>query len=328
MDKELPSSLQFQTKISFTRKIWRIGLYLLIMGLCFEVFHYITTAHMYFRKDICKKPLAWKEPLGRLDPSWTPFLTTEELHLTRHSQSKELFQNNLPFGLNNTVFLAAEVLLLLPQQGLPKSIKRLPCRKCIVVGNSFSLRGRGLGQKIDSFDIIIRLNDAPVKGFQEDVGEKTTIRLFFPESALPNPLDNNEEDTLMVLVPFKAEDFIWVKEILRKTPSKTSKGFWKPPPQVWNGKASHLRVLNPFVTYETTYIILKLRKSSQKWSTTGFIALNLALHICHEVSIVGFGYPDINDNVTPVHYYKNDYVSSLRLMPHDIPTEQMWLLNW
>ena len=56
--------------------------------------------------------------------------------------------------------------------------------------------------------LILRLNDAPAKEHKKDVGERTSIRLFFPESALPNPLENNDNNTLMVFVTFKPLDFL------------------------------------------------------------------------------------------------------------------------
>lgn len=60
----------------------------------------------------------------------------------------------------------------------------------------------------------LRLNNAPVRGYEEDVGNKTTMRFFYPESASYNPGLNNEPGTLMVLVPFKPQDLRWLKEIL------------------------------------------------------------------------------------------------------------------
>uniref|UniRef100_A0A8C8SQ16 ST3 beta-galactoside alpha-2,3-sialyltransferase 4 n=1 Tax=Pelusios castaneus TaxID=367368 RepID=A0A8C8SQ16_9SAUR len=195
-------------------------------------------------------------------------------------------------------------------------LSSLRCRRCVVVGNSNSMRGRGFGAIIDSHNIIIRLNNAPVKEHKEDVGEKTSIRLFFPESALPNPLDNNDNETLMVLIPFKSLDFTWVKEVLLKTRNKTTEGFWRQPPTEWKGNASHLRILHPYVTYEATYKLLQLEKLDGKYSTTGIIALNLALHICQEVNVIGFGYPDRTDNSTPVHYYGTEHLSKVRRQAH------------
>lgn len=59
-----------------------------------------------------------------------------------------------------------------------------------------------------------RLNNAPVAGYEDDVGSKTTMRLFYPESAHFNPKQENNPDTLLVLVAFKAMDFHWIETIL------------------------------------------------------------------------------------------------------------------
>lgn len=46
------------------------------------------------------------------------------------------------------------------------------------------------------------------------MGSKTTMRLFYPESAHFNPKVENNPDTLLVLVAFKAMDFHWIETIL------------------------------------------------------------------------------------------------------------------
>lgn len=68
--------------------------------------------------------------------------------------------------------------------------------------------------KVSLSVFLCRLNDAPVRGYEDDVGNKTTMRLFYPESASYNPSMHNDPDTLMVLVPFKQQDLRWLKEIL------------------------------------------------------------------------------------------------------------------
>mmetsp|Transcript_38982 Transcript_38982/g.92330 ORF Transcript_38982/g.92330 Transcript_38982/m.92330 type:complete len:521 (+) Transcript_38982:596-2158(+) len=48
---------------------------------------------------------------------------------------------------------------------------------CAVVGSSGELTGRGLGHEIDRHTAVIRFNDAPTRGFEVDVGSKTTLRV-------------------------------------------------------------------------------------------------------------------------------------------------------
>lgn len=50
-----------------------------------------------------------------------------------------------------------------------------------------------------------RMNAAPIKGFESDVGTKTTHRVLYPESAVD--LDHS---THLVLFPFKIQDLEWL----------------------------------------------------------------------------------------------------------------------
>lgn len=49
---------------------------------------------------------------------------------------------------------------------------------CAIVGNGGSLKLTELGQAIDSHDIVVRINHAPVKGFEKRVGQRTTMRVM------------------------------------------------------------------------------------------------------------------------------------------------------
>ena len=46
--------------------------------------------------------------------------------------------------------------------------------KVCIVGSADSLTGKGLGKVIDSHDIIIRINQPQISGFEEDAGSRVT----------------------------------------------------------------------------------------------------------------------------------------------------------
>jgi len=48
---------------------------------------------------------------------------------------------------------------------------------CAVVSSAGSLKGSGLGQMIDTHDIVLRFNNAPTENHVKDVGQKTSIRI-------------------------------------------------------------------------------------------------------------------------------------------------------
>lgn len=56
------------------------------------------------------------------------------------------------------------------------------CRTCSLVTNSGDLIGSYVGTKIDEADCVIRINNAPTTGFEDDVGRKTTIRIVDGEN--------------------------------------------------------------------------------------------------------------------------------------------------
>ncbi|XP_010792490.1 neurobeachin-like [Notothenia coriiceps] len=89
----------------------------------------------------------------------------------------------------------------------------LDCKTCIIVGNGGILANKSLGQRIDEFDVVVRLNEAPVKGFEKDVGSKTTMRITYPEGAIQKA-ERYEPESLFVLSAFKALDFKWLRHMI------------------------------------------------------------------------------------------------------------------
>ncbi|XP_056622291.1 CMP-N-acetylneuraminate-beta-galactosamide-alpha-2,3-sialyltransferase 4 isoform X2 [Triplophysa dalaica] len=248
------------------------------------------------------------------------FLKLEDFFWRKH-----LSTNSLPYGIKDSELLLLKVLAVVASYSMPANIESLDCRTCVVIGNSFSVKNSSLGETINKYDVVIRLNDAPVRGFQEDVGNKTTLRLFYPESASYDPTIHNDPDTLLVLVPFKHQDLRWLKEILYNE-KRVRKGFWKPPPQIWLGRFSQIRVLDPYFLRVTASELLKISlnpspKQKPVHPTTGILAVFMALNYCDVVHVAGFGYPENRKHQHPIHYYGQDTMKSMKNSFHDLNLE-------
>ncbi|XP_025953100.2 CMP-N-acetylneuraminate-beta-galactosamide-alpha-2,3-sialyltransferase 4 isoform X2 [Dromaius novaehollandiae] len=228
----------------------------------------------------------------------------------------------LPYGTKGSEDVLLR-LLSVTSYAMPESIQSLKCRRCAVVGNGHRLRNSSMGETINTYDVVIRLNNAPVHGYEQDVGSKTTMRLFYPESAHFNPRRENDPDTLLVLVPFKPMDFQWMEAILNDK-KRVRKGFWKQPPLIWDADPEQVRILNPYYMEVTAAKLLNLpMKQPRKKPTTGLLAITLALHFCDLVHIAGFGYPDSANKKQTIHYYEQITLKSMAMSEHNVSHEAL-----
>ncbi|XP_034401984.1 CMP-N-acetylneuraminate-beta-galactosamide-alpha-2,3-sialyltransferase 1-like isoform X1 [Cyclopterus lumpus] len=152
------------------------------------------------------------------------------------------------------------------------------CRSCAVVGNSVNLKKSHYGPLIDFQDVVIRMNRGPTKGYEADVGTRTTHHVMYPESAV-----NLENNTHLVLFAFKILDLEWVTKALSTGFSGSSYA-----PIASNIKANKdlVMVLDPAFM---RYVHEEWLQKKGVYPSTGFMALVLALHICDEVHVFGYG---------------------------------------
>ncbi|XP_034561581.1 CMP-N-acetylneuraminate-beta-galactosamide-alpha-2,3-sialyltransferase 1-like [Notolabrus celidotus] len=152
------------------------------------------------------------------------------------------------------------------------------CRTCAVVGNSGNLKGSHYGALINFQDVVIRMNNGRVEGYEADVGNRTTHRIMYPESAM-----NLENNTHLVLFPFKIQDLLWVTKALTTGFHGTS---YRPVKSKIKANKDLVMVVNPaFMKYvHETWLGKKGR-----YPSTGFMALIMALHICDEIHVFGYG---------------------------------------
>lgn len=221
------------------------------------------------------------------------------------------FMNNVkltrfaqPFGFKEVEGPVMHVLNLLPRTSLPKELNKKSCLRCVVVGNSGIMKNTRLGDVIDNFDIIIRMNDAPVIHFEKDVGSRTTIRLAYPESTFRQK-ENFSPDWLLAIIVYKPLDIVWLYTVVQGKTMKTQEGFWKKIAYAVHKKPEEVRLLSPEVLQMGAELIGNMVAEDTKNKhvpTTGFIAITMALKMCDEVSVVGFGY-DTSKPKSHLHYY-------------------------
>uniref|UniRef100_A0A672GIJ0 CMP-N-acetylneuraminate-beta-galactosamide-alpha-2,3-sialyltransferase 1 n=1 Tax=Salarias fasciatus TaxID=181472 RepID=A0A672GIJ0_SALFA len=204
----------------------------------------------------CRKCLADRDPWFEelMDSSPNPFLSKD------HNTSEDEFEwwRRLQPGrgdfrlYNSTLDRLFEVIP--PTAGVvgPSPGR---CRTCAVVGNSGNLNGSHYGSLIDRNDVVIRMNQGPTEGYEDDVGSKTTHRVMYPHTAVK--LDNSSR---LVFFAYKI---------------------------IKHGSLFvNVMVLNPAFM---KYVHEALLKRKGRYPSTGFITVALSLQICDEVNVFGFG---------------------------------------
>ncbi|XP_055076486.2 CMP-N-acetylneuraminate-beta-galactosamide-alpha-2,3-sialyltransferase 1-like [Misgurnus anguillicaudatus] len=152
------------------------------------------------------------------------------------------------------------------------------CRTCAVVGNSGNLLKSHYGKLIDSHDFVLRINMGPTKGYEQDVGSKTTHRIIYPESAVD--LDNL---THLVLVPFKTLDLHW---LISAFTTKHIKNTYKRVRGTIDADIDRVMIVHPAFM---KYVYDNWSEGRGRYPSTGFLTVILALHICDKVDVFGFG---------------------------------------
>ncbi|XP_068259160.1 lactosylceramide alpha-2,3-sialyltransferase isoform X2 [Nyctibius grandis] len=249
------------------------------------------------------------------------------------NEDEALFKYEPPFGFHKFFDKLKNLLELLPEHDLPEDLKSKHCKRCVVVGSGGILHGSELGHLLNQFDIVIRLNDAPVQGYTDHVGNKTTIRMTYPEGA---PLSEHEYPpaSLFVAVLFKSVDFNWLQAIVKNEtlPLWVRLFFWKEVAEKIPFTSKQFRILNPVIIKETALDILQYPEPRSKfwgWDknvpTIGVTAVVLATHLCDEVSLAGFGY-DLAQPSTPLHYYNNLCMAAMNGQTmHNVTSETKFL---
>lgn len=236
-----------------------------------------------------------------------------------------------PFGVKSQEKIIDILLTATKTYGLGEHLDSKSCVTCVVVGNGGILSNKSLGQRIDEADVVVRLNEAPVKGFEKDVGSKTTMRITYPEGAIQKT-ERYESHSLFVLSAFKALDLKWLRHMVFNQRLRSTDGFWKSVAKSVPRGPSDMRILNPYFIQEASFKLIGLPHNNGQMGrgnipTLGAVAITMALHNCDEVAIAGFGY-NMSTPHAPLHYYEKIRMAAIReSWTHNISKEKEFLVK-
>ncbi|XP_016123577.1 ST3 beta-galactoside alpha-2,3-sialyltransferase 3a isoform X1 [Sinocyclocheilus grahami] len=234
-----------------------------------------------------------------------------------------------PFGVRTQEKIIDHILQATKRYSLGSELDSISCKKCIIIGNGGILFNKSLGSQIDQYDVVVRLNEAPVAGFEKDVGSKTTMRITYPEGAIQKP-ERYEKSSLFVLSAFKPMDFKWLRLMVFNEKLRSMEGFWKSVARVVPREPEDIRILNPYFIQEAAFKFIGLPNNNGLMGrgnipTLGTVAITMALHSCDEVAVAGFGY-DMNTPHAPLHYYEKLIMSAIKeSWTHNISKEKEFL---
>ncbi|XP_015685546.1 alpha-N-acetylgalactosaminide alpha-2,6-sialyltransferase 1 [Protobothrops mucrosquamatus] len=249
-----------------------------------------------------------------------------------------------PFGFMELNFsLVKEVISMLP----PKPYQHIlfarngsqtsKCITCAVVGNGGILNNSRMGKEIDSHDYVFRVSGAVIKGYEKDVGTRTSFYGFTAFSLVTSVmiLGNRGFKKIPAGKEIKylhflegARDYEWLKALLLN--ANVRKGFLdyygpRPRDKFDNFNLDQYFVIHPdFLRYTKNRFLKSKSLEKPYWRiyrpTTGAFLLLTALHLCDQVSAYGYiteGYQKYSD-----HYYDKERKRLIFYTNHDFDLER------
>ena len=253
-----------------------------------------------------------------------PLVWSQELVTTR-----KVFMNENPF---ETSKFRPFMTQLPPSSNLSEilhgsgGLRCSTCDTCAVVGASGSLLNRRHGALINAHEVVIRPNWLRMKGFEDVVGTRTDLNLFFGVEGMIDQFDvaqrklPREQRALGLVTPASdrsVASFFRHMSRMHKNRTRSCRkdctGVYLLSDDVYHRALGELcRATGGGCTWQ--------KATSRMRPSTGFFSVMLAMQLCRKVSLFGL----TTDPCQPFHYYGTPKAQCT----HAIPAENDESVHW
>ncbi|TSL16106.1 Beta-galactoside alpha-2,6-sialyltransferase 2 [Bagarius yarrelli] len=184
---------------------------------------------------------------------------------------------------------------------------------CAVVTSAGAILHSGLGKEIDSHDAVLRFNSAPTKGYERDVGSKTTIRIINSQ-ILANPSHQFNSSSLYKNVTLVAWDPAPYAVNLHKWYKNPDYNLFTPYMKYRKQfPAQPFYILHPKFIWQLWDIIQAntLDNIQPNPPSSGFIGILLMMWLCDEVDVYEY-IPSLRQTDL-CHYHERYYDAACTL---------------
>ncbi|XP_072018574.1 alpha-N-acetyl-neuraminyl-2,3-beta-galactosyl-1,3-N-acetyl-galactosaminide alpha-2,6-sialyltransferase-like [Amphiura filiformis] len=190
------------------------------------------------------------------------------------------------------------------------------CSQCTVVSSSGQLLNRSGGRDIDKSECVIRMNSAPVRGYQDDVGSRTTVRVIGHVNLGKGLHNNTELQKELFGDVHERPDIVIIPWLYAIKINRTTD-------RAWNTAQNLSRTFPDVKFYVLTSEKMNFseeiftkevgisRREAHTWLSTGWMTMLFALDACDSIDLYGLVPEDhcqTHPNDTSLyHYFEPDF---------------------
>jgi len=179
-------------------------------------------------------------------------------------------------------------------KGVPERIaRRVKFKRCAVVGNGGILKSAEFGKAIDAHDVVFRQNQAPTATYEAFVGEKTTFRVLNKKWTQQYSRGDKE------YLPLEKDVYLIASRGIDKIARNLVKAYPQRPDVRVVGLESAVRgavgkLMREFKSKADKCIAKGFKPKGGNTPSSGIISTVMAMSLCDEVNLYGFGVDDRN----------------------------------